>query len=252
MCRCESSSHKSSWSEGLHGVTTSLHSFGHQEPSSCPAPATGDLVCEAMAEFVARLLISLEQSAGPTNAGARANRSQLPTLRVENCCRERQQDMEIARCVARPRARENYVEVWLAANGHRPRKSAASRLERSSSAHSCNLCIGVVELNRFAVALPMQRLLTSWSPESALWKYGWGTWHRTLFPRCELNLTFPKRPAMNSSSRCPLPTPHATTERRFSPTRFIRRHASPRLRSTSPRRQINAIRYGELCIGDHM
>ena len=89
----------------------------------------------------------------------------------------------------------------------------------------------------------MQRLLISWSPECALWKYGWSTWHRTLFSRCELNLTFPKRPAMNSSSRCPLPTPHATTERRFSPTRFIRRHALPCLRSASPRRQINAVRW---------
>ena len=58
-------------------------------------------------------------------------------------CRERQQDMEIARCVARPCARENYVEVWLATNGHSPRKSSATRLERSSSAHSCDLCIGV-------------------------------------------------------------------------------------------------------------
>ena len=143
MCRSESSSHKSSWSDGSEGVATSLHSFRHQESSCCPAPATVDLACEAMAEFVARLLINLERSAGPTNAGVRASRSQLPPLRVENCCRERQQEMEIARCVARPRARENYVEVWLAANGHRPRKSAASRLERSSSAHSCDLCIGV-------------------------------------------------------------------------------------------------------------
>ena len=68
-----------------------------------------------------------------------------PSLRVENCCRERQQDMEIARCVARPRARENYVEVWLATNVHRPRKSSASGLERASPAHSCDLCIGVVK-----------------------------------------------------------------------------------------------------------
>ena len=36
MCRSVSSSHKSSWSDGLHGVTTSLHSFRHQEPLSCP------------------------------------------------------------------------------------------------------------------------------------------------------------------------------------------------------------------------
>ena len=79
MCRSESSSHKSSVSDGLHGGTTCLHSFRHQEPSSCPAPATCDLVSEAMAEFVARLLISLEQSAGPTNAGVRVSRSQLPT-----------------------------------------------------------------------------------------------------------------------------------------------------------------------------
>ena len=34
--------------------------------------------CEAMAEFVARLLINLERSADPTNAGVRASRSQLP------------------------------------------------------------------------------------------------------------------------------------------------------------------------------
>ena len=103
------------------GVTTALHSFRHQEPSSCPVPATGDFVCEAMAEFVARWLISLEQSAGPTNAGVRASRSQLSRLRVEKFCLERQQDMEIARCVESPRARENYVEVWLATKGHRPR-----------------------------------------------------------------------------------------------------------------------------------
>ena len=96
MCRSESSSHKSSWSDGSEGVVTSLHSFRHQEPSCCPAPATVDLVCEAMAEFVARLLINLERSAGPTNAGVRASRSQLPPLRVENCCRERQHEMEIA------------------------------------------------------------------------------------------------------------------------------------------------------------
>ena len=143
MCRSELSSHKSSWSDGSEGVVTSLHSFRHQEPSCRPAPATGDLVCEAMAEFVARLLINLERSAGPTNAGVRASRSQLPPLRVENCCRERHQEMEIARCVARPRARENYVEVWLTTKVRRPRMSSATRLERSSSAHSCNLCIGV-------------------------------------------------------------------------------------------------------------
>ena len=148
MCRFESSSHKSSWSDGSEGVATSLHSFRHQEPSCYPAPATVDLVCEAMAEFVARLHMNLERSARPTNAGVRASRSQLPPLRVENCCRERQQDMEIARCVARPRARENYVEVWLATNVHRPRKSSATGLERSSSAHSCNLCIRVAGLNR--------------------------------------------------------------------------------------------------------
>ena len=51
--------------------------------------------------------------------------------------------MEIARCVARPRTRENYVEVWLATNVHRPRKSSATGLARSSSAHSCDLCLGV-------------------------------------------------------------------------------------------------------------
>ncbi|WP_405029651.1 transposase [Methylibium sp.] len=38
-----------------------------------------------------------------------------------------------------------------------------------------------------------------------------------------------------------LPTP-PPARRRLSPTRFIRRHAQPCLRSASPRRQINAIR----------
>ena len=56
--------------------------------------------------------------------------------------------MEIARCVPRPRARENYVEVWLAMYSYRPRKSSAMGLERSSSAHSCHLWLGVA-MERF-------------------------------------------------------------------------------------------------------
>ena len=63
-----------------------------------------------------------------------------------------------------------------------------------------------------------------------------------FFSRCEVNLTFPKGCRTRCSSQHPLPTPHATSERRFSPTGFIRRHALPCLRSASPRRQINAIR----------
>lgn len=143
MCRSDSSSDNSSWANGSQGVATSLHSFRHQEPSCCPAPATVDLVCQAMAEFIARLLTSLEQSAGPTNTGVQGSRSQLPPITVGNCRRERSQDMETTRCDARPRARENYGEVWLAMYSHRPRKSSAMGLERSSSAHSCHLCIGV-------------------------------------------------------------------------------------------------------------
>lgn len=46
-------------------------------------------------------------------------------------------------CFAMPNARENYVKVCPVAPPGRPRMSWASELSRPSSAHSCELCIGV-------------------------------------------------------------------------------------------------------------
>ena len=63
---------------------------------------------------------------------------------IDDFCRERQQAMEIARCVARPPVCENYVKVWLTALWHRPRNSSITGPKRSPSAHSCDLRIGSV------------------------------------------------------------------------------------------------------------
>jgi hypothetical protein len=57
--------------------------------------------------------------------------------------RERQLAAEIAHCGARPPVCDNYVEVRSTALGPEPRNSSITAPERSSSAHSCDLCIGV-------------------------------------------------------------------------------------------------------------
>jgi len=72
----------------------------------------------------------------------RADRSRR-RHRIDDCCGEGQQVMEIAHCVARPPVCENYVKVCLTARGHGPRNSSITGPERSSSAHSCDLRIGV-------------------------------------------------------------------------------------------------------------
>jgi hypothetical protein len=55
----------------------------------------------------------------------------------------RQLIAEIAHRVERPPVCEYYVEVRLPAIGPEPRNFSITTLERSTSAHSCNLCIGV-------------------------------------------------------------------------------------------------------------
>ena len=57
--------------------------------------------------------------------------------------RDLQLATEIDHCVARAPACKNYVEVRLIALGSEPRNSSISASERSSPAHSCDLCIGV-------------------------------------------------------------------------------------------------------------
>ena len=59
----------------------------------------------------------------------RADRSRRP-YGFDDCCGERQQAMETARCVARPPVCENYVKVSLTALGHGPRNSSITRPER--------------------------------------------------------------------------------------------------------------------------
>ena len=58
--------------------------------------------------------------------------------------RDLQLATEIAHCVARAPTCKNYVEVRLTELGSEPRNSSISASERSSPAHSCDLCIGVV------------------------------------------------------------------------------------------------------------
>ena len=82
------------------------------------------------------------RDARQTLALSRAERSRR-RRRFDDYCRERQLAAEIAHCVARPPMCENYVEVRLPALGPEPRDFSITTLERSTSAHSCDLCIGV-------------------------------------------------------------------------------------------------------------
>ena len=82
------------------------------------------------------------REAPQTLALSRAERSRR-RHRFDDYLRERQLAAEIAHCVARPPGCENYVEVRLTALESEPRNFSITTPERSSSAHSCDLCIGV-------------------------------------------------------------------------------------------------------------
>ena len=62
--------------------------------------------------------------------------------RFDDRPRDLQLATEITHYVARPPACKNYVEVRLTTLGSEPRNSAISASDRSSPAHSCDMCIG--------------------------------------------------------------------------------------------------------------
>lgn len=68
--------HDFSYEDGPQGPPTSSHSFRRHERSRCAVPASVDFVCAARAELIARLLVNVEQSEGPANAGVVASRAQ--------------------------------------------------------------------------------------------------------------------------------------------------------------------------------
>ena len=82
------------------------------------------------------------REAPQTRALSRAARS-LRRHRFDDDCGERELAAVIAHCVARPPGCENYAEVRLTALEPEPRNFSITTPERSSSAHSCDLCIGV-------------------------------------------------------------------------------------------------------------
>jgi hypothetical protein len=81
------------------------------------------------------------REAPQTLALSRAERSRR-RHRFDDYCRQRQLAAEIAH-FSRPPGRENYVEVRLTALEPEPRNFSITTPERSPSAHSCDLCIGV-------------------------------------------------------------------------------------------------------------
>ena len=109
----------------------SSHSFRRHEHSRCAVPASVDFVCAARAELIVRLLVNVEQSEGPANAGVVASRSRSSAP----------QDRRLLSRAAtghgdRPLRRktpvcENYVKVWLTALGHGPRNSSITGPMRS-------------------------------------------------------------------------------------------------------------------------
>ena len=66
-----------------------------------------------------------------------------PRCKVEDWCAVRHPAIGITSCFAAPHARENYVKVWPVVPRQRPRLFWTSESPRPSSAHSCDLRIGV-------------------------------------------------------------------------------------------------------------
>ena len=143
MCRSGQWLHDFSYGHGLEGPATSSHSLVRQEYSHCSVPASID-PCAVRRPRSSRDRASTRNSreAPQTLASSRADRNRR-RHGFDDYCRERQLAAEITNCVASPRVRENYVEVQLTALGPEPRNSSITALERFSSAHSCDLCIGV-------------------------------------------------------------------------------------------------------------
>lgn len=132
-----------SYEDGPQGSATSSHSFGRHELSRCALPASADFVRATRAENISRLRANAEQSASPANAGVAASKRGRRRQRFDDYRREQQLAAEITHCVARPQVRENYVEVRLSASAPEPRDSSIRAPECASSAHSCDLRIGV-------------------------------------------------------------------------------------------------------------
>ena len=66
-----------------------------------------------------------------------------PRCKVEDWRAVQHPAIGITSCFAAPHAREDYVKVWLVAPPQRTRLFWTSESPRPSSAHSCNLRIGV-------------------------------------------------------------------------------------------------------------
>ena len=67
--------HDFSYEDGLQGSATSSPSSRRHKHLRCAVPASVDFVCAFRAKLIARLLLNVEQSEGPANAGVVASRS---------------------------------------------------------------------------------------------------------------------------------------------------------------------------------
>ena len=135
--------HDFSCEDGPQGEATFAHSFGRHKHPRCVMPASVDFVCATRAEIVEQLHVNAEQSRILANdawwralRGCRRRRSKVALSRVAT-------GRNIAHSAAIPPGLENYVEIRLKALGPERRNSSITTPKRSSSAHSCDLCIGV-------------------------------------------------------------------------------------------------------------
>jgi hypothetical protein len=135
--------HDFSYEDGPRGPATCSHSFGRHEHSLRAVPPVG-IPCA-----VRRPRSSLDcaatwncREAPQTLALSRADHGRR-RHRFDDHPRDLQLATEIAQCVARPLRANYYVEVRLTALGSEPRNSSITAPDRSSSAHSRDMCIGV-------------------------------------------------------------------------------------------------------------
>ena len=138
-----------SYGERRQGVATSSHSFRSRALSGRRSPGRERQRRVSPNFVVVRVLVRVDQAAARRNAGAFAPD---PTGRFErSLCRitKLRASLPTAACNSGPGTTENYVEARAATPLSRPHRSLLCTVLQLPSAHSCDMCIGAVALNRW-------------------------------------------------------------------------------------------------------